>query len=446
MIDLSPELITVLMLGGVFVGLMTGYPLALVIGGIAMVVGFTVFGPNVANVIYSRSSELMIGYIMLAVPLFTFMGNMLEYSGITERLYDALYVWLGGVRGGLALTTLLIGTILAATVGIIAASVTMLALVGFPSMVKRGYDKSLASGAVCAGGTLGILIPPSIMLVIYGPMAGISVGKLFFGAFMPGFLLSALYMMYVAIRCYLEPQLGPPVPAEERKVPLGKKITMVLTAIVPPVILVLSVLGVIYMGIAPPTEAAGMGALAATLLVIAYGKFSWKVLWKASFGTFTLCGFVMAIGALAFAFTGIFISSGGGDVVKRVVMAAPGGKWGIFFIIQFTIFILGFFIDWIGIVFIMVPIMTPIAAALNFDQVWFAIMVCVNLQTAFMTPPFAAAIFICKGAVPAEYNLTMVEVIRGVIPYVVLILVGLALCVAFPEIILWLPNAMIKPL
>jgi len=445
MIEISPEIATFIMLGGVLIGVLVGYPLALPIGALGLIMGILVIGPNATfDLYYTRVFSIITNYILLAIPLFVFMGSMLERSGIASGLYDALYLWMGGLRGGLALVTVLVGTIMAACVGIIAASVTMLALVGMPSMVKRGYDKALASGAVCAGGTLGILIPPSIMLVIYGPMSGLSVGKLFMGAFMPGFLLSFLYITYIAIRCQLQPEVGPPVPLEERQVPLAKKTIMLLTSLIPPALLVISVLGVIYLGIAAPTEAAGIGASAATILALAYRKFSWKVLVDTATETVKLSGMIFLISSLSFAFVGIFIRIGGGDVVSDLLLTTPGGAWAIFAIIMFLVFLLGFFIDWLGIVFIMVPIITPIAAKLGFDALWFGMMVCVNLQTSFMTPPFAYAIFIVKGVSPPELNITMSDIIRGVMPFVVLILVGLALCIAFPEIILWLPGKMIK--
>jgi tripartite ATP-independent transporter DctM subunit len=432
------------MMGGILVGLLTGFPVGFIFGVVGVSVGFLYFGGNVGQIIYDRMYSMMNEYILLALPLFVFMGVMLETSGITEKLYEALYLWLGGLRGGLAIVTILIGTILAATVGIIAASITMLALVGIPAMIKRGYDKSLATGAVCAGGTLGILIPPSIMLVIYGPTAGVSVGKLFMGAFFPGFLLSALYMMYVAIRCFLQPELGPPIPVEERAATLGKKLGMLAQAVVPPVVLVLSVLGVIYMGIAPPTDAAGTGALAATLLTIAYRRFTWKGFVHVVQETMKTSGFIYLIITMAVAFTSVFIATGGGNVMKSLILSSPGGKWGAFLVVHFIFFILGMFVDWIGIVYLMVPIATPVGAALGFDPVWFAIMLCVNLQMAFMTPPVASAIFICKGACAPELGISMGDIIKGVIPYCVLIMVGLTICVAFPEIILWLPKQMIR--
>jgi len=444
MIELSPETITIVMMGGVLVGVLTGYPLAIVIGAVALITGYTVFGNQIADLLYQRAFGLLENYILLAGPLFIFMGLMLERSGITGRLYDALYLWLGGFRGGLAIITVLIGTILAACVGIIAASITMLSLIALPSMLKRGYGKSLATGSICAGGCLGILIPPSIMLVIYGPMAGISVGKLFFGAMLPGLLLSSLYLSYIALRSLFQPKIAPSVPVEERTVPFIKKTTTLLTALVPPGLLIISVLGVIFFGIAPPTEAASIGASVATLLAICYRRFSWQVLKEVALGTLKLCGFIFLIGAMAYAFTGVFLAGGGGDVVKDFILGAPGGRWGAFAIIMFIMFILGMFIDWLGIVFIMVPIVTPIGAALGFDSLWFAIMMCVNLQMSFMTPPFAYAIFIVRGSADPKLGVTTGDIIRGVIPFVLLIMVGLALLVIFPELVLLLPSMMVR--
>ncbi len=444
MTNMSPELLTAIMMGGVFIGVLSGYPLGFIVGALALGVGYFVFGGQVVDVIYSRIYGIITEYVILAVPLFVFMGVMLERSGISEKLYDALYVWLGGLRGGLAIITVLMGTIIAATVGIIAASITMLTMVALPSMMKRGYSKSLATGSITAGGCLGILIPPSIMLVLYGPMAGVSVGKLFFGAFFPGFTLSALYIIYIAIRSYLQPNIAPAVPPEERKVPFLKKTWMLMIALGPVAILILAVLGVIFLGIAPPTEAAGVGAFTATLLTIAYRRFSWSVLKEVALVTMRACGFIFVIVSMAVAFTAVFLGGGGREVMQEIIMSAPGGKWGVFAIIMFIIFIMGMFIEWIGIVYIMVPIITPIAEAAGFDVLWFSIMICVNLQMAFMTPPFASGIFICRGACDPKLGVTMGDIVRGVLPHVGLIMVGLTIFTIFPEIITWLPAQMIR--
>ena len=445
MIDISPEMLAIIMLGGVLVGVLTGYPLAPVIAGVALIVGYLTWGgPQVTHLFYSRMYDLARSYIILAAPLFIFMGLMLERSGIAGRLYDALYLWLGGFRGGLAITTVLIGTILAACVGIIGASVTMLAIVALPAMVKRGYGKALASGSVCAGGTLGILIPPSIMLVIYGPMAMISVGKLFMGAIFPGLVLSGLYCSYITLHSLFKPEIAPAVPLEDRAVPFIKKTNMLLTSLVPPVLLVMAVLGSIFFGIAPPTEAAAVGAFAAILLAAAYRRLSFAVLRDTAFQTLRVTSKVIFVAVCGFMFTGIFLGLGGGEVVKDMVLASPGGRWGAFAVVMFIVFILGMFIDWIGIIFIMVPIITPIGPALGFDELWFAMMIIVNLQMSFLTPPFAYAIFFLRGAAPPELGVTTADIIRGVIPFVILIIVGLGLCIAFPQIILWLPHQMIK--
>ncbi len=445
MIDISPEMIAIIMMGGVLVGVLTGYPLAPVIAGIALIVGYLTWGGlQVTDLFYSRMYSLVRNYVILAAPLFIFMGLMLERSGIAERMYDALYLWLGGLRGGLAITTVLIGTVLAACVGIIGASVTMLALIALPAMVKRGYGKALASGSVCAGGTLGILIPPSIMLVLYGPMAEISVGKLFMGAFVPGLVLSGLYCGYIALHCLFKPEIAPAVPPEERAVPFLKKTTMLLTSLVPPVILVLSVLGSIFLGVAPPTEAAAVGAFAAILLALAYRRLTFQALKDTAFQTLRVTSKVIFVGVCAFMFVGVFLGLGGGNVVENIILGAPGGRWGAFALVMFVVFILGMFIDWLGIIFIMVPIISPLAPALGFNEIWFAMMICVNLQMSFMTPPFAYAIFFLRGAAPPELGVTTADIIRGVIPFVFLIMIGLGLCAAFPQLILWLPGQMIK--
>lgn len=443
MIELSPEAVAAIMLGGLMVGVFSGFPLAYVVGFLGLVIGVLIWQEQVAQLLYMRIFALMINYPLLAVPLFIFMGSMLERSGIIEKLYDVLYLWFGGLRGGLAAVTILVGTIMAACVGIITASVTLLTMVALPSMIKRGYDRSFAAGAVCAGGVLGILIPPSIMIILYASMAGQSSARLLFAAFVPGFILSSLYITYVIIRSLVQPHLAPPVPVEDRAVSLLKKTTMLLTALVPPVLLIMSVLGVIFFGIAPPSEAAGIGAFAATLLTIAYRRFNWPVLREVMTTTIKLCGFIFLVGTMSFAFTGVFIGAGGGKVIIDLIMATPGGRWGAFAAVMFIIFLLGFFIDWIGIVFIMVPIITPISEALAFDPIWFSTMVIVNLQTSFLTPPFALAIYICKGAADPSLNVTIAQIIRGVIPFVILVLIGIALFIIWPQLVLWLPGRML---
>ena len=432
------------MLGGILVFVVvTGFPIALVVGSVGLIVGYLVFGDTALEIMYTRVYSLSLNYPFLAVPLFTFMGVVLQRSGIAEGLYDALYLWLGGFRGGLAITTVVFGTILAACLGVITAAVTILTLIALAPMIKRGYDKALASGSVVAGGTLGILIPPSIMLVVYGPMAGISVAKMLMAAIFPGLVLSGLYNSYITIRCFLQPKIAPPIPIEERRVPFIKKTTKLLTSLVPPVALILAVLGTIFFGIAPPTEAAAVGSLAALLLALAYRKFSWGLLKYVGLETLRVSAFVLLIGCLCYAFVGIFMSAGCGEVVTNAILSAPFGRWGAFAVVMLIVFLLGMFIEWIGIVFIIVPIITPIVVALGFDPLWFGMMVCINLQMAFMTPPLAMSIFVCKGTAAPELGVTMADIIRGVIPFVALVMIGLVLFIAFPQIITWLPGRMI---
>jgi len=444
MIELSQELISVIMLGGILAGVLTGYPLALAIGGIAFWMGIYLFGPALTfEIFYSRSFDMLNNYILLAVPGFVLMGAVLEHSGAAEGVFEELYVWFAGLRGGLALATIILGTIVAATVGVIAASVTLLTLTALPSMVKRGYDRALAAGAVCAGGSLGILIPPSIMLVIYGPMANISVGKMLLGAVIPGLFLSFSYCVYILVRCIFQPQIAPPVPPGEKQIPFLVKTGRLAVAIGPLMVLILAVLGSIFFGIASPTEAAGTGALATVLLAAANRRLNMHVLKKAATTTVKVSGMVLLIGMLASSFTGIFMRAGCDEVVAKFIIGAGGGKWGVFFIIMLICFALGFFIDWLGILFIMVPIITPIAAALGFDPLWFAMMICINLQMSFMTPPFAYAIFYLRGAADPALEVTTEHIIKGVIPYVALIAIALVVFIFWPAIILWLPTKML---
>ena len=443
MTGLSPELLTVLMLAGVLVGVLLGYPLAIPVGAMGLLFGYLVYGNAVPALLYGRLFSLVHSYTLLAIPLFVFMGVMLEKSGIAEKLYQALYVWLSGFNGGLAIVTVLLGTILAACVGVIGASVSMLAIFALPAMLRRGYDKALASGAVCGGGTLGILIPPSIMLVVYGPMAGVSVGKLFMAAFIPGFVLSGLYCGYIAMRCAIRKEMGPAVPAGEVRESFLQKSKLLFVALAPTAVIILAVLGSIFLGIAPPTEAAAVGALASIGLAAVYKRFNLDVLKDTAMRSMQVSSMIYLIGALSFAYVGVFIGAGCGDVIKEFILGAPGGRWGGFAMIMFIVFLLGFFIDWIGIVFIMVPIVAPIAPVLGFDPLWFGMMLVINLQMSFMTPPFAGAIFYLRGSADPSLGVTMADIIRGVWPFVICIIIGLVLCTAFPQLILWLPGKMI---
>ncbi|BCL62332.1 tripartite transporter large subunit [Desulfomarina profundi] len=446
MLDLSAELVAFLMLGGVFTLVLTGFPIAFVIGSVSFIVGILIFGPTTTyHILYSRFYSLSLNYPYLAVPLFTFMGVILQHSGITKDLYESLYEVLGRLRGGLAIVTIIFGTILATCLGVIAASVTILTLIALGPMLSRGYDKPLAAGSIVASGTLGILIPPSIMLVVYGPQAGISIGQMFMGAVFPGLILAFSYVVYIVVRCHFNSELGPPIPADQMTPFSMKKLWRLLKSLVPPIFLILAVLGTIFSGIAPPTEAAAVGCLASILLAIAYGKFNFQLLSHASLETLRVSAFVVMIAALCYAFVGVFMSAGSGDVVSSLILAVPGGKWASFAMIMLIVFLLGLFIEWIGIVFIIVPIFSPILSHLGFNPLWAGMMICINLQMAFQTPPMAMSIFVLKGTAPPELELSMSDIIKGVIPFVLIIMVVLFLCTVFPGIITWLPEKIMGP-
>ncbi|MBC8235489.1 TRAP transporter large permease subunit [bacterium] len=439
---MSPEIITILMFAGLLIGIILGYPTAFVLGGLSMLFGLIFIGPEIFGFFIVRLLGLMKNYILLAVPLFLFMGVFMEKSGVAERLYSAMYLLLGGLRGGLAMATIVICMIFAAATGVVGASEVTIGLLALPAMLKRKFNVPLACGTICAGGTLGILIPPSIMIVMYGPTAGLSVGKLFMGAFIPGILLVLLYLVSIGIRCYFRPQDGPPMPLEERMVPISQKIKLLFTSILPPLFLIFAVLGTIFLGIAAVTEAAAMGAIASIILAAIYRQVTFQVIKEACKRTLQITSMILMIAVGAGFFTTTFVALGGGDVVNNFVLGLPFGKLGILFTMMTVLIILGMFIDWIGIVFIVVPIFTPIANELGFDPIWFALLVMVNLQISFLTPPFAYSIFYLKGITPPEVQTS--DIYRGVLPFVGLQIVGLALCIIFPQLITFLPNLMIK--
>lgn len=444
MIEFSPAAVVILMFSLLLLPVFLGFPLAFCLWGSALIIGFLAYGQKILFILYSQAFGVLSNYLLVAVPMFIFMGIMVEQSGIGSALFTTLELWLHKVRGHLAVVVILTGTALAACTGIIAGSVVMLGMIAVPHMMERGYNKELSTGAICAAGTLGILIPPSVMLIVYGSTADISVGPLLMGAVGPGFLLSLLYLLYVLVACALNPNLAPSqYESEAVSVPLGKRVWLLFTSVLPIVFLVAAVLGVIFLGVAAPTEASAVGAFVATLLALIRKGLTWEGFRRTAMETAKTTGMIAVVAIGALSFVGVLLRLRGGEVISNFILAAPGGAWGIFTIIMLIIFILGMFIDWLGIAFIMVPLITPIAAELGFDEVWFAIMVCTMLQTAFLSPPFALSIFFLKGVIPDKYGVTMGHIIRGVIPFIVLILVGLALLIAFPGLILWLPSKMI---
>ncbi|MFA7505362.1 MAG: TRAP transporter large permease subunit [Burkholderiaceae bacterium] len=436
---MSNEIMVVLMFVGLLAGLFMGHQLAFVLGGLAAIFGY--FGPglSVFGIIVNRIYSQMDNYILLAVPMFILMARLLSDSGVAENMFQALRLALGRVRGGLLLAVIGISVILAASTGIIGASVTVMGMLALPAMVRYGYQKELATGAIAAGGTLGILIPPSIMLVILGSYAQLSVGQLFAAALFPGLLLAGLYAVYVAVVTFLKPEYGPPVSeAELSEVSVREIVVMVLKMTIPPLLLIIGVLGSIFTGWATPTEAAAIGALITLILVVVYGKFSWRMLQDAVSATARTSSMVLFVVVGAVGFTGVFIAIDGQHIVSSYLAGTGLGRWGLFILMMAIVFVLGMFIDWLGIVLICLPIFLPIANELGFEPLWFVTMIAVVLQTSFLTPPFGYALFYLQGVAPSEINLG--HIYRGVVPFVVLIVIGTLLCAMFPGIITWLPG------
>jgi tripartite ATP-independent transporter DctM subunit len=369
------------------------------------------------------------------------MAQILDRSKVSEGLFEALYIVLGGLRGGLGMAVIVVSTVFAATTGIVGASVVAMGLMAGPALLRRGYDKSLSAGIICSSGTLGILIPPSIMLVVYGGLTGqkeTSVGNLFAAAILPGLLLSGMYLLYVGVRCYLNPKVGPPIPAEDRTATVMEKFTMTMKNFVPPFGLILTVMGTILAGVATPTEAAALGCLGALVLALVTRKLDWKVITEASVSTARTTAMIMALFIGGKFFSVVFLSMGGGDVVADVLLGMDVNPYVVFAIMMAVVFFMGMFIDWAAILLVVVPIFTPIAMDLNFNPLWFAMMICINLQTSFLTPPFGYSLFYFKGVAPPEY--TMGDVYRGIIPFVAIQVVALVALVIFPEIITYLPD------
>ncbi|MBN1365524.1 MAG: TRAP transporter large permease subunit [Syntrophaceae bacterium] len=419
-----------------------GHPLGYILGGVATIFGLIGWGPQVFHMFANKFFAMQVNYLLIALPLFIFMGNMLGRSGVAEKLYGALHVWMGPVRGGLALATVIICTIFAAATGIIGASVTAMGLLALPEMLKRKYDVRLSCGTVMAGSTLGILIPPSIMLVIYGAMAQLSVGKLFMACVFPGLLLSGLYCAYIMIRCFFRPELGPPMSVEERQIPMKKKLLMLFTSIAPPMFLILAVLGTIFTGVATPSEASALGAIGSIIIAAANRQLTWEVMKDTVFTTAKTIGMISVIAAGASCFTSVFLGLGGGAVVEGLLLGLPGGKYAALAVIMLILFALGTLLDWFGILLLCIPIFSPVIQSLGFDPIWFAAIVAINLQMSFLSPPYGVALFYLKSVAPEE--ITMAEIIKSIFPFIGLMILGLIICLVFPQVILWLPNLMIK--
>ena len=450
------DLLPLVMFSSLAVLLFSGYPVAWVLGGLGIAFGvigmyFGVFSFieyfNIVSRLWGTAAESL---ILVAVPMFIFMGTMLERSGVANDLLHCLQVLLRRTPGGLALSVTIMGTIMAATTGIIGASVVMMTLLALPVMLDRGYHVPLATGTIAASGTLGILIPPSIMLVIMADLLSISVGTLFLAAVLPGLTLAGLYLVYIYTRTSINPSLAPPLPDDIGPANRAELWTMVLRSFVPPILLIVFVLGSIFAGWATPTEAAGVGALGALLLAIANRKLNWRVLKDVSERSALTIGMIFGIFIGATAFSYVYRSLGGDDLVHHYVTQAALGSWGLLIMMMVLVFLLGFFFDWIEITLIVLPLFAPIMRTMDFGNhvpeattiiPWIAILLAVNLQTSFLTPPFGFALFYMKGVAPEGVKIQQIYV--GIIPFVILQVIGLMAVIGFPELALWLPESML---
>ncbi|MBA7503484.1 C4-dicarboxylate TRAP transporter large permease protein DctM [subsurface metagenome] len=442
------ELITVVMFGSLLILLLMGLPVAFTCGGLAvmfiLVAAWQGWLPmGFMNMLAVRTYGLMYQYLLFAIPLFIFLASMMEQAGIIEEMYDAFQKWTGPLPGGLASATVLASTLLAAVVGIIGAAVVTMGLIALPSMLKKKYQPRLACGAVMAGGTLGILIPPSILFIMYALVAGESCGKLFAGGIGPGLVLSALYCTYITIRCTINPELGPPLTKEERKQVTWAIKFKGLLSIAFPTILVFAVLGSIFLGVASITEAAAVGGFGAMIAAALKGKLTWGNLKTAMNQTVKVTAMVLWVCFGAVALVTFYYAVGGEIFIRDLIWGFELGKYGTLAVMMGILVILGMFVDWVGILFLCVPIFLPIIIDLGFDRLWFGIIYNVNMQIGFLSPPFGYALFYLKGVAPPEIKMT--EIIRAVLPFIGLQVIGLAIVIAFPPIAIWLPNWVFAP-
>lgn len=410
--------------------LMWGFPVAFTFGGIALIFGLIAEGPQLFAFMPYRIMSIMENTVMMAIPLFIFMGIVLQRTRLAEQLLESMGRLFGSVSGGLAISTILVGALLAASTGVVGASVVAMGLISLPVMLAHGYDKKLACGTICASGTLGQIIPPSIILIILGEVLGLPVGDLFQAAVIPGLVLVGLYVGYILVMTWMRPGIAPPMPRIEGT-SRATEIRKALFAIVPPLALIVVVLGSIFSGIATPTESSALGGVGALVLALIYRQFSFRMVWEAARDTVKVTAMVFAILVGATAFSMVFSYTGGDYILEEWMLALPGEMWGFLLLTMLIILILGFFIDFVEISFIIVPILAPVAEALGINMLWFAILIAMNLQTSFLTPPFGFSLFYLKGVSPP--GVRTIDIYRGVLPFIALQILLLVAILVFPH-------------
>jgi len=416
-------------------------PVAFALGGVTAVFAYLLWGPEAFYIIPSKFLGILTSPVLMAIPLFLLMAYMLQHSGVADALFETLYQWMGGLRGGLAIATVIICTLFAAISGISGAATVTMGVVALPAMLERKYDKTIALGCISAGGVLGIVIPPSVEMVLYSLFSRphISVGKMFFGGVVPGLIISSMHITYIGVRSYIQPHLGPAVPPEERA-NLRKKIIS-LRSVVLPIILVTGVLGSIYTGAATPTEAAAVGAMGAFICATVNRRLNWHSVHKSALGTLKTSGMCMWIAGMCVAFNGLYIGLGAQKMVIELISGLAVNPWVILIGMQLTLFFFGMVMDDYAIVMLCAPIYAPVVASLGFDPLWWGIVFILNMQMAYLTPPFGFNLFYLRGVAPK--GVTMGDIYRSVIPFVIIQAVGLAIIMVFPRLALWLPGMMI---
>ncbi|MCL4859591.1 MAG: TRAP transporter large permease subunit [Caldilineaceae bacterium] len=438
------EWLVIAMFAGFILILLSGYPVAFSFAGTAIVFGLIgywmgILDPNRLRALLFIWFGTMSNFTLLAIPYFIFLGAILEKSGIAEELLETVGIMLGPVRGGMALTVVIVGTLLAATTGVVAATIIVMGMLTLPIKLRYGYDKQLASGVIVASGTMAQMIPPSLVLVLLSDQIGVSVGDLFLGAVIPGLLLAGAYIVYVLGVAYFRPEAAPPLPPEARTVRGWALFWRVLRAVAPPVLLILAVLGSIFQGIATPTEAGTVGAVGACLLAAFNGRLNWKLIIDSAKSTARVTALVVIILFCASLFSLIFDALGGKALITNMLINAPGGYWGFLLIANLAVFILGIPLEFTEICFIVMPLFVPAALALDIDLAWFAIVMAINLQTAFISPPVGFSLFYLQSASPRE--VTTADIHRSAIPFMVIQLIVLGIVIAFPQTVRWLIDA-----
>jgi len=434
---MSSLMLNVTMFGSMIALLIAGAPLFATIGAVGIIFGLVIEGPDILPMFAMRVYNLMVSYSLVAVPLFILMANLLQRSNIIEELFDAIFQWAGKMRGSIAIATIITGVILAAMIGVVGASVITLGLLALPAMMQRKYNKHLAVGTVCAAGTLGILIPPSIMPIFYSAATQVSVIDLFAGSILPGLLLGFSFCVYIMIRVIRKAEYAPAITKEEQIKGFWKKVALAKN-LVAPVIIVGCVLGSILAGIASPTEAAGVGVFAVAVLLATRRKLTSKIMKESLYSTISATGMALWITFASTCFVGVYAMGNGEEFVKIIAANMLGGKWGVLIFVQFIYIILGMFIDWIGICLLIVPVFSPILVGLGFDPVWVGIIFMLNMQMSFLSPPFGYALFFVKGISPD--SVSMQDIWRGAMPFLLLQLLVLCLCLFFPQIVMLLPK------